>query len=259
MWNLTRRIGRRSVLALPMVFSATRLLADEAVPNSQKADGVEPVLDQLRTKVVVLKIRRPSGSTASGTGFVVAPGVVLTAGHVVPEDVGVTAWLNGVGYRADLVRKHPDLDVAVLRLSAPSLELKPVTLAGMRSALSPGEPLMIVTGPSQASGARGEPESREAVALNFKERRRLTADRPSSEVLVLTGQVRLGDSGSPVVRVMEGTVIGLLSSREVPDASGQSHFAYVVPAESFAVWLRETLTAPDREEFYLKKLVAKPT
>ncbi len=76
-------------------------------------------------------------------------------------------------------------------------------------------------------------------------------------MLALEASVERGDSGSPVVRVRDGRVVGVLSSRRLPDETGVSRVAYAVPAEVVHPWLdaaARRLTPARDEDFYLSDI-----
>lgn len=208
-------------------------------------------VDRARTKVVVLKVARP-GKQGSGTGFLARPNLVITAGHVITGASGVTAWVNGVPFAAGVLESHPQHDLALLRLRARSLSLKPMPLAPDSSQLAGAEELLILAGPSQGPQADGEPRSRLPIPAAFS--RRLPLTDPTgrrNEMLSMHATVRRGDSGSPVLRVRDGQVVGVLSSREYPDAAGASRFAYAVPVEAVHAWMDAALQREQDGEFYL--------
>ncbi|MCC2669061.1 MAG: hypothetical protein K0Q72_1532 [Armatimonadetes bacterium] len=197
--------------------------------------------DRARTKIVILKTAT-SRTTGAATGFVVRPGVVITAGHAVSHATGITAWLNGVSYPAKLAAVHPDLDVAAVRLRTPELRLKPLALAETSLGLEPGEELLILAGPSQGADATGDPADR--VLISARLRRRGPVRDPNGKLepmLIMDASVERGDSGSPVLRVKDGSVVGVLSSRELPHEDGVSRTAYAVPAEAIQPWLSTAL------------------
>ena len=217
-----------------------------AAPLNERA---REAADRARTKVVILKTAT-SRTSGAATGFVVRPGLVITAGHAVSQATGITAWLNGVSYPAQVTAVHPDFDVAAVRLRAPELRLKPLVLAEKSSDLEPGEELLILAGPSQGADAKGDPATR--VLISARLRRRGPVRDPNGKLepmLVLDASVERGDSGSPVLRVKDGSVVGVLSSRELPAEDGVSRTAYAVPAESIHPWLNSALKGDD--DFYL--------
>lgn len=232
------------------------LCAPAAEAPRAEAPRAAEAADRARTKVVVLKTAHAQ-SRGAATGFLARTRLVLTVSHAVTQGGSITAWVNGVPYGAQLAATHPEYDLAVLRLRSPELLLKPVELAGSTADLAPGEPLVIVAGPAQPPGATGDPSQRVAIPAAF--RRRVLLRGPGGRpvpMLALESSIEHGDSGSPVIRVKDGRVVGMVNSRELPDPGGISRTAYAVPVEALHSWLDEaSRRTPDGEEFYLLKVI----
>jgi S1-C subfamily serine protease len=226
------------------------------VTTAFSAEGAaREAADRARTKIVILKtVRRNSASSA--TGFVARPTLAVTAAHAVAQTTSITAWLNGVSYPARVVSTHSDLDLAVLRLNSPELQLKPLTLATSSESVTPQDELFILAGPAQGPEARGEPRDRVLIPAIFRRRGPMRdPDGKLAPMLTLDASVERGDSGSPVIRVRDGAVVGVLSSRELPDADGVSRTAYAVPVEAVTRWLDDVTHKPDADDdFYLFRL-----
>jgi S1-C subfamily serine protease len=234
----------------------------DAEPGRQARD----VAERAQTKVVVLRTTRER-LVNDATGFLVSPRLVITAGHAVRSGVRPTAWLNGVSYSTSLLAVHPDHDFAALELRAPSLLLKPLELADTSTDLRSGEALVILAGAKQVGRGTGDPRQRVALPAIYQDRvtLRLSNGKPGP-LLKMDASVERGDSGSPVIRVRDGQVVGVLSSRELPDANGVSHTAFAAPVETLRAWLAglsptsgQDLSAPiapgtGGEEFYLERL-----
>jgi S1-C subfamily serine protease len=219
--------------------------------ESEPSGRAREAADRSRTKIVILKTARAE-SSGSATGFLARPGLTVTVGHAISAVGTITAWLNGVAYRTEVVATHPDYDLAVLRLRAPELQLKPVELAASSAEVKPGEELLVLAGPSQGPNAKGEPNDRVLISARF--RARGPVRDPGGKVgtmLILDASVERGDSGSPVLRARDGAVVGVLSSRELPDAEGVSRTAYAVPVEALSPWLDRVAPPGMDEEFYL--------
>jgi S1-C subfamily serine protease len=73
-------------------------------------------------------------------------------------------------------------------------------------------------------------------------------------MLTLDANVERGDSGSPVIRVRDGAVVGVLSSRELPGEDGVSRTAYAVPVETVTPWLDGVTKPAADDDFYLFRL-----
>jgi len=237
--------------ALPALLLAAGAPAQESATAAEAADRV-------RTKVIILKTS-PSGSRGAANGYLVRPGLLLTAAHAVAQAGGITAWVNGVAYPARFVAAHPDYDLAVLEFEPGRLLLKPVDLARTSEHLAADEPLVILTGPAQPAQARGDPADRVALPAAYHQRVLLRdASGHFGPMLKLTATVRKGDSGSPVVRVRDGTIVGTLCSRQAPDASGVSRYAFAAPIEAVHAWLESVAPkrpeVPEAAEFYLLRI-----
>lgn len=97
--------------------------------------------------VVLIQGDIACGAHTSGSGVVVAPGVVATNAHVVQGSVEVRIEVDGRIYRPSGHILAPDLDLCLLRV--PALPLEPVALRS--EALLPEAPLTSVSFP----GGRG--------------------------------------------------------------------------------------------------------
>jgi S1-C subfamily serine protease len=176
--------------------------------------------------------------------------------------VRATAWLNGVSYNTGLLGLHPDHDFAALELRAPSLLLKPLDLAETSTDLRSGEALVILAGASRVGRGTGDPTQRVALPAVYQGRvtLRLSNGKPGP-LLKMDASVERGDSGSPIIRVRDGRVVGVLSSRELPDANGVSHTAFAAPVETLQTWLADLPSAVETrpsggvEEFYLQRVI----
>ncbi len=213
--------------------------------------------DRVRTKVVILKISREN-KVSSATGFLARPGLVLTAAHAVREPGRITVWVNGVKYAGRLLDLHRDHDLAALSLSAPELQLKPVDLIAASDTLQRDEPLIVLAGPSQGANVNGDPVSRVIIPARLRNRvRQRLASGTLGPMLEMEGSVEKGDSGSPVIRVRDAKVVGVLSSRELPDEGGVSRVCYAVPVEAIQGWLDALKVPAEDEDFYLKRAADK--
>ena len=215
-------------------------------------DPAVALMDRSRTKVVVFKVVRDDGRSTRGTGFFAAPGLLVTAQHVVSQAETVTVFVNTGRYAARVVAEDPGLDLAVLSIRPTQLRLKPLALAE-NSRLGPGEPLLIVATDAAQPEANADPDQRVSISARYQQR--VLVRRPMGGtlgVLRLEASIRRGDSGSPVLRA-DGSVVGVISSREVPDANDRSEVAFAVPVEALTPLLRaaERATTAPAEDFYL--------
>jgi len=168
---------------------------------------------------VVRVLGTACGLGISGSGWVVAPGLVVTAAHVVAGERDTTVEQPGSNDRlaAHAVAFSSKNDVAVLRV--PGLDARPLSLAEPRE----GEPVAIVgypeNGPLDSTPGR---IGRTATVL--------TADAYGNGPLARTvtsvgGRVRHGDSGAPAID-QEGRVEATVFAVKLGTVSG-----YAVPSE----------------------------
>lgn len=175
----------------------------EVAPPDPVLAGSEVVA---RVEPSVLKIlgRAESCSRAlEGSGFVAAPGLVMTNAHVVAGTGSVRVVVGDEELDADVVVYDPRVDIAVLRV--PGLEAPVLTFAERRSRT--GDDAVVVgfpgNGPFRADSAR----IRERVTLRGPDiYREQTVER---EVYILRGTVREGNSGGPLI-TPEGEVVGVV-------------------------------------------------
>ncbi len=175
-----------------------------------------------RRSVVRISAHAPAcGKDAEGTGFVYAPGRVMTVARVVagaiPVSLTVTAG-DGRQYAGDVVAFDPVTDVALLHV--PGL---------------PAPALRIARAPLGAAGLVGYPAGGgAAVAREVEVERRLEAAGPDvfreretvRTVLALSGDVGAEASGWPVV-AEEGVAAGMVFGVD----EGRERVAYALAAE----------------------------
>lgn len=176
----------------------------------QEVDPPDPVLASAevvnRAEPSVLKIlgRAESCSRAlEGSGFVAAPGLVMTNAHVVAGTDRVTVLSGGEELSADVVVYDSGVDVAVLRvpeLEAPVLPFSDQRARNGDNAIVLGYP---GNGPYRADAAR----VRERVTLRGPDIYR--AQTVEREVYILRGTVREGNSGGPLI-TPQGEVVGVV-------------------------------------------------
>ena len=190
--------------------------------------------DLSRAKVVILKSRETKrfGRRGAATAFMAAPGLALTAAHAIHDERETLAWLNGASYRTRLLAVDRERDLAVLRIGTGRLLMKPLRLAETSAGLQLREELLVVAGPSQGPQAKGEPRDRKLIPATFGGHRlQRSAQGKRFYHLRLYTAVSKGDSGSPVVRVRDGKVVGILVTREEPEDGSPSAVAYAAPIE----------------------------
>lgn len=175
----------------------------------------------------VVKVRGEAcGMIQSGSGFVVAPGLVATNAHVVAgtTDLEVVTTDGDVG-TGTVVAFDPHVDLALVRidLQLPVLALRPSS-SGDRGLVmgfpggGPFDPSPFVVG-----------DSVDATGLDIYDR-----DEVRRHLLVLSSDLAPGDSGSAVLRT-DGSVVGVAVAI-APDRPG---VAYALDERQLADLLAE--------------------
>lgn len=194
---------------LPAVVAA--LGGQEAEPVGAPPEIVAPAVAAARRSVVrVDGVASQCGVRPEGSGWVQAPGVVVTNAHVVAGARSITVTPSGSGpVAADVAWIDPALDVAVLSVSG----LKAPALAPGK-ALSAGDP----------AATLGHPLAGDLVISALRVRGTVQAygwdiygsQRTSRSLYSLRGTILPGNSGGPVVD-SAGRVVGMVIARSLDD------------------------------------------
>jgi S1-C subfamily serine protease len=196
--------------APPSVFSR--------VQSFLSAQGFPPVFTQLAPAAAtqaapstVKIVGVGCGQIQEGSGFVVAPGVVVTNAHVVAGIPHPTVQVNGGPLETTVIYFDPSYDLAVLRvagLDEPPLTLDPQPSARGVQAVVLGYPGggRFQVGPAGVMAAF-EAEGRDIYGQGLTVR----------NVYEIQAKVRPGNSGGPLVQ-LDGQVIGVVFSRSTTNS-----------------------------------------
>lgn len=190
-------------------FSPERIVP-VAPPSSRVLRAAAVQRDQ-RSVVKVISASNLCHRTVEGSGFVYAPGRVMTNAHVVAGSSRPVVRLGDHAVAARVVVYNPDVDVAVL--SVPGLRRPALQFAG---GISSGAPVAVLgypeNGPYDAEAARVRAMQR-LRSPNIYNRGSVERDTYS-----LYGEVRHGNSGGPVVS-RAGKVVGVVFAGSVVDST----------------------------------------
>ena len=151
------------------------------------------------------------GGYLEGSGFVVAPGVVVTNAHVVAGIRSPGLILSGSPVSARAVLVDPSLDLAVLRTTAP---LGPALV--LETALAPrGTPSAALGFPE--NGPFSAAPAAISAAFDAVGRNIYGGGLVTRQVYELTAQIQPGNSGGPLLGT-DGHVLGVVFSRSTVDA-----------------------------------------
>jgi S1-C subfamily serine protease len=173
--------------------------------------------------------RTPFGTNSSGaegSGFVVSSdGEIVTNEHVVEgaSSISVKFW-NGRSYTAHVVESDASLDLAVLKVSAPSSELRPLAL-GDSSTASVGDSVVAIGSPF---GLQETVTSGIVSALH----RQIsgTNNATIANAIQTDAAINHGNSGGPLLNA-QGQVIGV-NSQIASDSGGSEGVGFAVPSSA---------------------------
>ncbi len=174
------------------------------------------------------------GEVQEGSGFAVAPGLVVTNAHVVAGTQSIRIE-DSAGYHVAVVELFdPEFDLAILRvrgLAEPALTIDPDTVGRATRAVVLGYP----EGGPLAVDPAGVRSEILATGLD------IYGENPSvREVYVIQALVRPGNSGGPLVEP-DGVVIGVVFSRS--PTSSDIGYALASPGVLERVQKTESLPA----------------
>lgn len=193
-----------STPGLPSVFAGLPPVTAPpvTVPSRSEAAAIAAKADNSMVKVV----GQACNYLQEGSGFVVAPGMVVTNAHVVAGEPSTEVQVSGGTYPATPVFYDPTFDLAVLRTDAPlgpPLKLDPDDVGRGTEGAVLGYP---EDGPLVV-GAAGVDESLTAAGRNIYNQGYVVR-----KVYQLSAEVRPGNSGGPLLDAA-GEVIGVVFSR----------------------------------------------
>jgi S1-C subfamily serine protease len=197
---------------LPRAFGglAPERISPVAPPDLVRAQSPQ-IAEAARSVVRVTGAAQSCRRAVSGSGFVMAPGRVMTNAHVVAgvEQPQVQVLGRGPLLDASVVVFDADRDIAVL--AVPDLEAPALTLGGP-------------AGPGEDAAVAGFPGGGEFSLLPARVRERIAARGPdiyndeqvTREVYSLFVVVRPGNSGGPLL-APDGTVLGVVFATSLDD------------------------------------------
>ncbi|MEZ0106182.1 S1-C subfamily serine protease [Catenulispora sp. EB89] len=195
----------------PQVFAPFQAEDPANVPAPDPALLNSPVIGTDRASIVKIRGQAPScGKDIEGSGFVYAPGKVMTNAHVVGGTRSlVVRQSNGRQYAATVVLFDPKRDIAVL--DVPSLKASPLNfdLTGKAndSSLVVGYP---EDGPFTVDAAR----IREQITATGADI--YSNGNVRRQVFALYAQVQQGNSGGPLLST-DGKVLGVVFAKSLED------------------------------------------
>jgi S1-C subfamily serine protease len=241
----------------PVVSKATDEGGDNTVDQIYKADGngvayVESQLEPEESEESFNPFIEPesqSGGTATGSGIVLDDqGHILTNNHVIEgaSKIQVKLGESDHEYTAEVVGTDPASDLALLKVSAPTKELDPLTL-GDSSKMEVGDPVVAIGNPF---GLDRTVTSGIVSALQ----RQIQAPNGFSidNVIQTDAAINPGNSGGPLINA-SGEVIGINSQIETggSGSDGNVGIGFAIPINTAKEVIKELETKGSVEHAYL--------
>ncbi|MGY1746131.1 MarP family serine protease [Blastococcus sp. SYSU D00695] len=206
--QLREAIERRG---LPDVLDPLTPTEVREVPAPDPALRDSPVVAGVQGSVVQIRgVAASCSRQIDGSGFVYAPGRVMTNAHVLAGVSGPVVTAEGEEYEATPVYVDPEIDVAVL--DVPGLPQVPLTFAA--EPVDVGADAIIMGYPGGGGLFVGPARVRDRGEISgpdFRDQQTVQRD-----VYALYGEVRAGNSGGPLFD-SQGHVLGVVFASAITD------------------------------------------
>lgn len=192
-------------------------------------DAAEVPSDLRQSIFLVALARCDNQGQTSGTGFVVAPGYVITCAHVVGDNLACGSEIRVIGAggasQPAVLEGFSDVDdLAVLKVTDTSAP--PLPLAESSQFEDTDQVLRVYTAGYPLIGAASSPEKASLSGIGT-----VSQYDPERDVFITSGlNVNPGNSGGPVLFEDERMVLGVASARL--DSSIAEGIGYVIPSEA---------------------------
>ena len=222
------RAAQMHLMAAKLLFASRR--SSDALKSLEEGLAYQPSDPVLREQIAaaMAEIR----GVGVGTGFLVAPGVVLTNYHVIDGPAKILVKIpNGPDpLPARIVAQDAERDVALLKIDVPDeLDLTPLVLS--TRAMSRGVEVSAFGYPGNGTGDRRLKLTKGIISA--------TADESTGGMMLLGLIVNPGNSGGPLCD-RSGEVVGIVAAKS-PGGPGVDSYGMAIPAQVLRSFLNEHL------------------
>ena len=225
--SLTFRVVLKAVFVSSVAFNASSI---QAADSAQLYAQIRPAVVTLSVKRALLFASREKPNSQA-TGFMVAPGLVLTANHAVDAARSITVQLSsGEQLDAKLIKAWDSPDLALLQVSATQVPY----IAFRESSAIAGESVWAFGAPFDLP-----------VLMTQGVISSSTIDNPADSNLQLLATDALanpGMSGGPLVGA-DGQLVGLISQIHTT-SEGRSGISLAIPADRIYALIKPRLNSP---------------
>jgi S1-C subfamily serine protease len=169
-----------------------------------------------------------SNVLSSGTGFVVAPGYIMTNNHVIDGPGGVVIQIGKTRVPAQIIATDPRVDMAILKVDPTAINQTPLAVSTTG------------TGRGTKVAAFGYPLTTQ-VGAGLKQTQGAISGLPDARnegMLLLDLRINSGNSGGPLCSEM-GHVVGMITAKTVPFKEGVDTYGMAVPADKLLPFLQK--------------------
>jgi tetratricopeptide (TPR) repeat protein len=162
-------------------------------------ENLPDLVQRVKPSVVKIQTYNSRGDeVAIGSGFCIAPGVIVTNYHVIEgaTKIGITYSNKVLHLTPKILAHHKEQDLAILEIRLPPSELLPLSLATILP--KEGERIFVVSNPKGLQGSISDGI--------------ISAIRPlrnGHTLIQMTAAISPGSSGGPVIN-MSGQVVGIV-------------------------------------------------
>jgi S1-C subfamily serine protease len=225
-----------------IIFLTQMLSESDSGSSLSDANIISLIYEQVKDSVVLIKSTLPMG-TATGSGFIYdTEGRIVTNDHVIDGANSITVtFINGTILQATVVGADPYSDIAVIKVDAPAILLKPLKL-GNSSALKVGEAVLAIGNPYGLADTLTT-----GIVSALGREMDSASGYPIVDVIQTDAAINPGNSGGPLLN-MRGEVIGINTAIVSQTSTG---IGFAVPSNTIERELSSLISTGKYDQIYI--------
>ncbi len=225
-----------------IIFLTQMLSESDSGSSLSDANIISLIYEQVKDSVVLIKSTLPMG-TATGSGFIYdTEGRIVTNDHVIDGANSITVtFINGTILQATVVGADPYSDIAVIKVDAPAILLKPLKL-GNSSALKVGEAVLAIGNPYGLADTLTT-----GIVSALGREMDSASGYPIVDVIQTDAAINPGNSGGPLLN-MRGEVIGINTAIVSQTSTG---IGFAVPSNTIESELSSLISTGKYDQVYI--------
>jgi S1-C subfamily serine protease len=236
-----RRIGDLTN-QVSVLSSSVQSLSSRLLDSNAKIIFLTQMLSESDSGSSLIKSTLPMG-TATGSGFIYdTEGRIVTNDHVIDGANSITVtFINGTILQATVVGADPYSDIAVIKVDAPAILLKPLKL-GNSSALKVGEAVLAIGNPYGLADTLTT-----GIVSALGREMDSASGYPIVDVIQTDAAINPGNSGGPLLN-MRGEVIGINTAIVSQTSTG---IGFAVPSNTIERELSSLISTGKYDQIYI--------